>query len=91
MTEQYGQIEAGSGEDGDDTSVEEGKNKHDKNDKNDNEHQKGTQDLLIELKNLIYMQRIVEDAEEVGEPEAQAALEMISSFNKDMVKLAQNI
>ena len=46
---------------------------------------------LVQIKKMIQVQRVLEQDESLGVPEAQAALEVINAFNVDMVAIQANL
>jgi len=48
-------------------------------------------EILSELKSLVYLQRFSEEQQQLGEPETHGVVEMISDFNHDMGTLSQNM
>lgn len=46
---------------------------------------------LLQIKKMIQVQRVLEQDESLGVPEAQAALEVINAFNVDMVAIQANL
>ena len=49
------------------------------------------EEVKKEIKRIVEIQKIVENDENLGIPEAQAALEVIHNFNQDMGKIEANM